>query len=161
MDLIEFVQESNKIEGIDRSYEPSRFNKEIKAHERLLEIPTLSSQDIKNFVSEIDPTIKIRDKTGMNVSVGNYFPPKGSSLIRSLLDNILKYMSDNDAYTTHIKYERLHPFMDVNGRSGRAIWAWQMSKENKDPFYLGFLHTFYYQTLEHSRRAYHHNQMYL
>ena len=40
-----------------------------------------------------------------------------------------------------------HPFTDGNGRSGRALWLWQMN--NHAPF--GFLHTFYYQTLENSR----------
>jgi Fic family protein len=37
--------------------------------------------------------------------------------------------------------------MDGNGRSGRAIWLWQMLRqEGGAP--LGFLHHFYYQTLE-------------
>jgi len=38
--------------------------------------------------------------------------------------------------------------MDGNGRTGRAIWAWQMQRLGRDPFALPFLHRFYYQTLE-------------
>lgn len=41
--------------------------------------------------------------------------------------------------------------MDGNGRSGRAIWAWMRLKENRDPFQLGFLHSFYYESLENYR----------
>ena len=48
-------------------------------------------------------------------------------------------------------YEMLHPFMDGNGRSGRALWAWMMLRLGQDPFALLFLHRFYYQTLENSR----------
>lgn len=45
----------------------------------------------------------------------------------------------------------LHPFMDGNGRTGRAVWAWAMQRDGQDPFALSFLHRFYYQTLEYSR----------
>lgn len=43
---------------------------------------------------------------------------------------------------------------DGNGRSGRALWAWMMlcrggSYGRAKVIELGFLHTFYYQTLEH------------
>jgi hypothetical protein len=38
------------------------------------------------------------------------------------------------------------------GRSGRALWAWQMVNTGIDPFGLGFLHTFYYQALDAGRR---------
>jgi len=41
--------------------------------------------------------------------------------------------------------------MDGNGRSGRAIWAWQMLGDEQDPFAIPFLHRFYYQTLDASR----------
>ena len=58
---------------------------------------------------------------------------------------------DNDAtpYDIHRRYETLHPFMDGNGRSGRILWAWQMIHHDIRPgLSLGFLHAFYYQTLD-------------
>ena len=52
------------------------------------------------------------------------------------------------ACETHVRYELLHPFLDGNGRSGRALWLWLMGQAP-----LGFLHTFYYQTLSAARHG--------
>lgn len=38
-----------------------------------------------------------------------------------------------------------------NGRSGRALWAWQMLRQGRSFERIGFLRSFYYQTLERSR----------
>src|ERR1700690_4013570 len=137
--LYKFVRESNKIEGIH-----GIMVREIEAHEKLLELSILTVRDIEKFVSEIDPTIKLRDKPGMNVRVGNYYPSQGGDNIRTELGTILALIIStptmNDSYETHVEYEKLHPFMDVNGRSGRAIWAWQMKQEGKDPYAIPFLH---------------------
>ena len=51
----------------------------------------------------------------------------------------------------HQRYETLHPFMDGNGRSGRALWAWQRLQRGESPFALGFLWAYYYETLQQSR----------
>ena len=52
----------------------------------------------------------------------------------------------SSAYVLHCRYESLHPFTDGNGRSGRALWLWMMGGIEEAP--LGFLHTWYYQSLE-------------
>ena len=59
---------------------------------------------------------------------------------------MLEEMSETDPWVFHVQYERLHPFTDGNGRSGRALWAWQMMRR-REGLALGFLHRFYYQTL--------------
>lgn len=53
----------------------------------------------------------------------------------------------DDPWKMHVAFEKLHPFMDGNGRTGRALWAWHMKQLGLDPFALSFLHRFYYQTL--------------
>lgn len=50
-----------------------------------------------------------------------------------------------DPYKIHLLYEDLHPFTDGNGRSGRAIWLWQMERQGGTR--LSFLHWWYYATL--------------
>lgn len=61
-----------------------------------------------------------------------------------MLERTLKIASEiMSPFTTHLRYESIHPFSDGNGRSGRALWLWQM--KGRAP--LGFLHQFYYQTL--------------
>ena len=38
--------------------------------------------------------------------------------------------------------------MDGNGRSGRALWLWQMVNQHNYDMRLGFLHLWYYQSLQ-------------
>ena len=58
----------------------------------------------------------------------------------------------DNPWKMHVDFETLHPFMDGNGRTGRALWAWHMRRLDLDPFALSFLHRFYYQTLSSVRR---------
>ena len=99
----------------------------------------------RSLVSVLQPNAILRDKEGYNVRVGSYYPPKGGPQIRVNLDRLLNASLELGPYKTHIEYEKLHPFTDGNGRSGRALWAWQMRY-----FPLGFLHHWYYQSLGNS-----------
>lgn len=87
----------------------------------------------------------------MNVRIGNHRPPPGGPGIATELSKLIRQAIDNDAtpFDIHRRYETLHPFMDGNGRSGRILWAWQMIEHDIAPgLNLGFLHAFYYQTLD-------------
>lgn len=149
-DLVSFVRESNRIEGIRR--EPTQ--EEVDAHAVLLSLPELKRADIEAFVAIIAPGKPIRDRVGMNVTVGNHRPPPGGRTILVDLHHILgRANKRHSPFKVHQAYETLHPFMDGNGRSGRAIWLWMMLKIGHDPHVLqrGFLHTWYYQSLSASR----------
>ena len=56
-------------------------------------------------------------------------------------------------YDVHCEYEDLHPFMDGNGRTGRALLAWMMIRRKgwESTFALPFLHRWYYQSLDRLR----------
>lgn len=139
--LKDFVRESNRIEGILR--EPT--TEEINAHGRLLVLPHIAVADLCQFVGHVQPDADLRMQPGMNVYVGDHMPPPGGPSIGTRLENLLAFCERHGPYKTHIAYEMLHPFTDGNGRSGRALWLWQMGGIDKAP--LGFLHHFYYQTL--------------
>lgn len=143
--LEDFVRESNRIEGILRD----PFEDEIGAHERFLARGAISLKGLEDFVAVVQPGAVLRREVGLNVRVGNHIAMPGGPKVEALLLDILARLrkDDRDAYPTHLAYEDLHPFTDGNGRSGRALWLWQMGGEAP----IGFLHRFYYQTLDAQR----------
>ncbi len=144
----DFVKETNRIEGLGVGSD------DVAAHERFFELPAVGIPNLEVFVNTIQPGARLRCRAGMNVLVGRHIPPPGGVMVVTDLQIILdRCMADVESpYDLHCKYETLHPFMDGNGRSGRALWAWQMMRFYDYRLELGFLHKFYYQTLDALRR---------
>jgi hypothetical protein len=143
--LEDFVTESNRIEGLG----PAKPH-EIAAHERLLAAPVLTVNVLQAFVWEVAHA-PLREITGMNVRVGDHRPPEGGPFVREALQGVLHSEQWGSAYRQHAAYETLHPFMDGNGRSGRAVWLHAMGGIDRAP--LGFLHHWYYQSLSEYRHV--------
>ena len=148
----EFVSESNAIEGITRDPTPQ----EIDATVSFLSSP-LTFESAAALQAVYAPGKPIRDRAGMNVRVGSYIAPDGGRDIyvklRRIIDRVNSSSHNRFAtafYDRHVEFETLHPFMDGNGRTGRALWAWHMLSRGQDPFALPFLHRWYYQSLEAS-----------
>lgn len=141
-----FVRESNRIEGIRRV-----LPREMAAHDGLLRLEALTVGQIEDFVAAVAPGKRLRRHPGMDVRVGRHFPPLGGRHIEEQLQAILTRANErDDPFEVHQAYEHLHPFMDGNGRSGRAIWLWQMVRQQgaDHALTMGFLHLWYYQSLQ-------------
>jgi hypothetical protein len=156
--LTDFLIESNLIEGIARG--PIVLSEEEEVARLFLGLDWIEINDLENLVNALaGPKAGLRRRLGMDVMVGNYLPPRGGSGIANQLSELLVtayrgrsvLSCDSSAWRkrahwVHLQYEKLHPFMDGNGRSGRLLWLWSMGGIERAP--LGFLHHFYYQTLE-------------
>lgn len=143
--LVDFMRESNWIEGIKRA--PT--TDECEALKTFLGEAKITVTALQELVKVFQPDAKLRDRVGLDVRVGQHVPPHGGSHIKKELEALLDKINAAklDSFQGHVAYETLHPFTDGNGRSGRAVWLWQLG--GRAP--LGFLHTFYYQSLQHSR----------
>lgn len=148
-DLLGFILQSNAIEGIVRA--PTAV--EIEAHAQLLAAARLTTGNVTLFVKAVaGPRAVLRDAPNLNVRVGRHVPPPGGPQIRTQFEDLLDRINAAaiEPWAAHVEYETLHPFMDGNGRSGRAIWLWQNETQlGRDLPELSFLHAFYYETLAH------------
>jgi hypothetical protein len=154
MDLSAFVTESNRIEGITRP--PT--GQEVDELEQFVVLGRVDRDAMIKLVGVFQPDARLRDQPGLNVRVGTHYPPLGGADIPVSLDGILERTNDGEhPYLVHHAYEALHPFTDGNGRSGRALWLWGMYDRTDTEFdratLFGFLHSWYYQSLEFSRRS--------
>ncbi len=157
-DFLDFIKESNEIEGITSYDEAAQYD----AYQRFMHLDSISIGDIETLAFRLYQTSMdtngnkpvIRRKKGQNVRVGNHRPQDGGYEIQHKLQILLMSINDEKnsthAFNLHCEYEKLHPLTDCNGRTGRALWGWLMLKDDYS-FRLGFLHKWYYQSLDNLR----------
>ena len=143
----DFMAESNSIEGIHATKDS-----EIVATIKFVQLKQIELSDLIQLLRAYQPDAILRNKSHLNVRVGNHIPPRGGKDVEARLVELLQDMSNLSLtpYEAHHRYEKLHPFTDGNGRTGRALWLWMMDKITGVPRYQ-FLHYWYYQSLTEYR----------
>jgi len=161
MNVIRFLTESNKIEGIDEiNYENPRFQNPEKGHfgaytisqqaaseqaplsVKMLRVwQAMLGKEQQEFSGTAIDDLEIGQIRGpalkKNVRIGTHLPPSYEEvptflqylvedLNQDLKENRLKYESDPEAFTRFaasyfLRFERIHPFSDGNGRVGRLL----------------------------------------
>lgn len=149
--LDRFVIESNMIEGI--TITGAALDKAVYWHQELL-ASACEVRDLVRFAyGACGPHCAPREFPNQNVRVGRHIAPQGGPQVIRTLEAIVSDAAYLNPFDTHRDFLTLHPFMDGNGRTGRALWLWQLAtfprnaREFERAKALGFLHTFYYQTL--------------
>lgn len=139
--LMEFAKESNMIEGITNAEANERMFQKLEAFLKFKELTAVR-------VCGFNEWGKLRRIEGMNVRVGGRECLPGGDSLKHHFALIIHTLSERSPFVNHVDFEDLHPFTDGNGRTGRAIWLWQMVRQHDYDLSLWFLHKWYYQSLE-------------
>jgi len=145
--LLEFARDSNLIERVDDERADLAHAAALK---KLLAQEDVRIEHLDEFVKGVEPQAFLRTAPGQDVAIGGRLgldPLQVTQALRDLLADIQCHHVG--PWEAHARYEAIHPFIDCNGRSGRALWLWQMMwvEESGWDFQFGFLHFWYYQSL--------------
>lgn len=143
----QWIRESNLIEGIDDLEEDMR---SLKAWNWLLAKPELSLAIVRQLHEKIMrksklPKWQIGQWRRCQVWVGGHKPPKWEDvpkLIKTWFDATIAVgplfgtTPDWWARDSHVEFERIHPFIDGNGRVGRMIFNYHRLKLGIEPLLI-------------------------
>lgn len=116
--LTRFMIESNAIEG-KTGLNPNDLSAAVRfLARRMMETSLLECHASLAKHLDVDWAGKWRTS---NVRVGEYFAPDHAA-VPELMRGYFRRLKEMDAYEAHCTFEKIHPFRDLNGRTGRLIW---------------------------------------
>jgi Fic family protein len=135
--MLQHIRESNLIENID---DPNFDKQSLIAWLYLSEQKRLTHQVIKKtqkmitLLQDMRPDTRgyYRDLARIDVRVGWSIAPPYSQ-VQALMDNWLLAYKTLEPIVAHITFEKIHPFVDGNGRTGRMLMWWQELKADRQP----------------------------
>lgn len=135
---LEWIRESNLIEGVDDPIEDAR---SLRAWNWFIEQPLDESSVLK--LHRRIMRIKLGKEAGRfrtcNVQVGGRICPRWEDVQLLVGDWLDKWQDARDWHliqSAHVAFEKIHPFVDGNGRTGRMIMNWQRVKAGIEPLMI-------------------------
>jgi Fic family protein len=139
--LRDYVHESNLIEGIDseqadtdgqeawRHLLSRTYNHKPLTHAIIqkLQEELTTSQEMSSFWRGV-----YRDRNRVRVQVGGVEALKPEHVGRAM-DEWLELYSTRSPYENHVAFEKIHPFADGNGRTGRMLMWYQEYRAGLKP----------------------------
>ena len=138
---IDFLEQSNNIEGV---FDEQSLDDALKAWQYLkkqkeLTIPVILKTHLMLMKNQALKKSEIGKFRTIPIYIGSKEGLRFDKLTEALLEwigemNIAPYvggkqfMIEDMFKRTHIKYEKIHPFVDGNGRTGRMFMNWQRLK---------------------------------
>jgi len=156
-----FMRESNAIEG-EFIGSPKEFSRKVlfqppgrlnPGDEKAVMLAfrigrIIKKEDILHLHSILGDYLK-KDWVGkwreVNVTVGNYHPPLYDK-VPELMEEYIKNFPEFDSWKAYNEFEKIHPFRDLNGRTGRLLWLSKAIDEGYS-FQVSFERTYHYQNL--------------
>lgn len=148
VNIDDIVETTNHFRCIDSVIDNAKYELSEKYIKELHRILKSGTGDSRKDWFKVGDYKKLPNEVGGMETV---LPENVHTEIRKLLDayNSKNQVTLDDIIDFHVKFERIHPFQDGNGRVGRLIMFKECLKHNITPFIIDEQHKmFYYRGLK-------------
>lgn len=141
-DMLPYIRNSNLIENIDSRFEDRRsaFAWNWLMDQPLITLPVLLELHNKITAKQL-PKGERGEFRKVNVTVGGRLcpaPELSKQITINWLYDMLEHAKTLDPKEMHIRFEKAHPFVDGNGRTGRMLMWWHEVQLGRKPTFISW-----------------------
>ncbi len=140
--MLEYIRQSNLIENIDDPMEDTR---SLRAWKWLEKQPYIGISDLLELHRKITcgqlPANEAGNFRRVFVRVGHYVAPSPEIAKYKATDwlySLIEHWQTLDPKEMHVRFEKIHPFIDGNGRTGRMLLWYHEIKLGQKPTLINY-----------------------